>query len=213
MSIRPSGATILVLAPHTDDGELGAGGSIARWADEGNDVHYVAFSACETVQPATRPSDTLRHECAKATSILGVPTDNLIILDFEVRQFTRDRQEILDAMTRLNTSLTPDLVLVPSLDDTHQDHHVVAQEACRAFKRTRMLGYEAPWNNFTFDVTAFVTLEGAHIQRKWEALRAFESQAERAYMSRAYVEAQTVFRGVQAGVAYAEAYQMLRWYI
>ena len=40
--------TILVLAPHTDDGELGAGGSIARWADEGHDIHYVAFSACQT---------------------------------------------------------------------------------------------------------------------------------------------------------------------
>ena len=38
---------ILVLAPHTDDGEFGCGGSIARFASEGNEVHYVAFSAAE----------------------------------------------------------------------------------------------------------------------------------------------------------------------
>ena len=37
--------TYLILAPHTDDGEFWAGGSIARWIEEGNNVYYVAFCA------------------------------------------------------------------------------------------------------------------------------------------------------------------------
>ena len=42
---------VLVLSPHTDDGELGAGGTIARFLDEGKDVYYIAFSGCETSVP------------------------------------------------------------------------------------------------------------------------------------------------------------------
>ena len=36
---------VLVLAPHTDDGELGAGATIAKLIEHGADVRYVAFSA------------------------------------------------------------------------------------------------------------------------------------------------------------------------
>lgn len=212
MTLRLSGAVVLVLAPHTDDGELGAGGSIARWQEEGNQVHYLAFSACETIQPEDGRG-ALRGECAAATAVLGVPPANLTILDFEVRHFARDRQAVLDRMIQKNASINPDIVLVPSLEDTHQDHAVVAQEAQRAFKRTRLLGYEAPWNNFRFDVTAFTRLEEHHVARKWEALRCFRSQAGRSYMSEEYVRSQTRFRGVQAGMDYAEAFQVLRWFL
>lgn len=213
MTIGLTGATILVLAPHTDDGELGAGGSIARWTREGNYVHYVAFSACETIQPPDRDPTILRTECAAATATLGVPRENLSILDFEVRDFARDRRAILDEMVRLNTVLKPDLVLVPSLDDTHQDHWVVADEARRAFKKTRLLGYEIPWNNFRFDATAFVLLGEEHCERKWAALQNFASQRERSYMTWDYVQAQMRFRGVQAGAELAEAFQVFRWYL
>ncbi len=96
MTAALTGATILVLAPHTDDGELGAGGSMAPWAAEGNDVRYVAFSACETIQPPDRDPQILRTECAAATATLGIPRENLSILDFEVRHFARDRQAVLD---------------------------------------------------------------------------------------------------------------------
>ena len=78
MTLDFTGATVLVLAPHTDDGELGAGATIAKLAQQGNDVHYVAFSACETVQPDGVPADRLRHECAGATSTLGIPAANLL---------------------------------------------------------------------------------------------------------------------------------------
>src|SRR5690606_1276429 len=97
--------TILVLAPHTDDGELGAGGSIARWAAEGRDIHYVAFSACQSAVPDGWPEDVLRREVAAATQVLGIEPDRLRVLDFDVRLFARDRQEILQAMVDLNAEL------------------------------------------------------------------------------------------------------------
>lgn len=40
-----------VLAPHTDDGELGCGTSIARFVEEGADVFYAAFSTADQSLP------------------------------------------------------------------------------------------------------------------------------------------------------------------
>lgn len=206
------GSAVLVLAPHTDDGELGAGASIAKWCRQGMDVHYVAFSACESIQ-TQEPFDILRDECQRATTLLGVMPGRTRILDFEVRHFARDRQQILDAMVALNQEIEPDLVLVPSSDDTHQDHFVVSDEARRAFKRTSILGYEAPWNNFRFETTAFVAVRDTDVEAKVAALAQFKSQIDRNYMRRDHTLAQLMFRGVQAGVPWAEAFQVLRWYL
>jgi LmbE family N-acetylglucosaminyl deacetylase len=116
-------------------------------------------------------------------------------------------------MVELNRRLRPDLVLLPSSDDTHQDHFVVSDEARRAFKRTSMLGYEAPWNNFRFETSAFVTVERQDVENKVAALAQFRSQVDRPYMHEDYTVSQVRFRGVQAGTEWAEAFQVLRWYV
>ena len=49
----------LVLAPHTDDGEFGCGGTMARLVEEGTDVRYVAFSIATRSLPEGFAPDTL----------------------------------------------------------------------------------------------------------------------------------------------------------
>ena len=73
-------------------------------------------------------------------------------------------------MVSLSNELQPELVLVPLSGDTHQDHSVVFDESRRAFKRTRMLGYEVPWNNFRFETTAFVPVDRPDMEAKIAAL-------------------------------------------
>lgn len=207
----PEHLTILVLAPHTDDGELGAGGSIARWVDEGHDLHYVAFSSCQSSVPTGWPADVLLGEVAEATKQLGIRSDNVRVLDFEVRRFGDARQEILQTMVDLQRELTPGLVLMPSLDDLHQDHHVVAQEGLRAFKRTSVLAYEVAWNTLSFRTTSFVELQERHVQAKIDALQCYRSQAGRSYTDPDFLRSQLRFHGVQAGFTHAETFDVLRW--
>ena len=58
----------LVLAPHTDDGEFGCGGTMARLVEGGCEVRYVAFSIATRSLPEGFPPDTLAREMREATS-------------------------------------------------------------------------------------------------------------------------------------------------
>src|SRR2546426_6717322 len=87
---------VLVLAPHTDDGEFGAGGTMARLVEAGAEVRYVAFSIATKSLPDGYPPDTLGHEVRDATAVLGIPPDGLVVHDFEVRTFPERRQDILE---------------------------------------------------------------------------------------------------------------------
>ena len=204
---------VLVLAPHTDDGELGCGGTIAKLLERGDEVFYVAFSAAEKSVPAGMPQDILRHEVRQATQTLGIPRDNLIVFNYEVREFPENRQAILEDMVRLQRELQPKLVLLPALHDIHQDHMVVAAEGLRAFKTTTILGYELPWNNMTFHTTAFVFLEERHIQSKIQAMGCYASQKGRRYANEDFIRSLARARGISIGAAYAEAFEVVRWVI
>lgn len=204
---------ILVLAPHTDDGELGCGGTISRFLERGCTVTYVAFSTAEQSLDPCMPSGTLKEEVREATGNLGISAENLIVFDYEVRKLNYVRQEILEELVRIKRERPVDLVLMPSLHDIHQDHTTVAKEGLRAFKNTAILGYELIWNNLTFDTTCFVRLEQRHIQAKVRALAAYKSQRGRPYMSLDFISALARVRGVQIGAEFAECFETVRWVV
>lgn len=205
--------TILVLAPHTDDGELGCGGSIAKFASEGREIYYAAFCLCSSSLPPGKAQDTLELECKKATSILGIPESNLILFDYEVRELTHSRQKILEEMVMMNRNLKPDMVFIPASTDIHQDHQVIQQEALRAFKHITVAGYELPWNNSSFNSSMFIRLSEDELNKKVEALHAYESQSHRVYMQEDFTRSLAKVRGVQANVRYAEAFELNKWMV
>lgn len=202
--------TVYILAPHTDDGELGAGGTISKLIEIGADVYYFAFSTAETSVPEGFPKDILKTEVINATTKLGIKKDNVIIYNYEVRKLNYARQEILEDLIKHRNQLRPDLVLMPSLNDIHQDHSTIAQEGLRAFKNTTILGYELIWNNLHFDTTSFVKLDKKHIQSKSDALKEYKSQGIRDYMSEEFIFSLAKTRGVQIGTQYAESFEVIR---
>jgi LmbE family N-acetylglucosaminyl deacetylase len=200
----------LVLAPHTDDGEFGCGGTMARLVEQGVDVRYVAFSIATKSLPEGFAPDTLAREVREATAELGIPEANLDVHDFEVRTFPVHRQDILELLIALWEEWQPDLVFQPSLHDVHQDHQVIAAEGLRAFKRTTILGYEVPWNNYDFTYQAYVTLEEAHIERKIAALAKYASQQHRRYADSDYIRNLARMHGVNVNRDFAECFQVYR---
>ncbi len=208
MKIAPK--RILILAPHTDDGEFGCGGTIHKLISEGNEVYYAAFSACQQSVLPQFPSDILITEVKSATQKLGIQPANLILYDFEVRTFNFRRQEILDKLIKLRTEIKPELIFLPSLSDLHQDHRTIADEGLRAFKFSSIMAYEMPWNNITFTTSSFVILNEKNVTAKVDALNEYKSQAHRPYASEKFVRSLATTRGVQIGEEYAETFDILR---
>ena len=201
---------VLVLAPHTDDGEFGCGGTMARLVDAGAEVRYVAFSIATKSLPAGFPPDTLAREVREATTELGIAAEHLTVHDFEVRTFPERRQDILELLIALWEEWQPDAVFQPSLHDVHQDHQVIAAEGLRAFKRTTVLGYEIPWNNFGFAYQWYSALEERHVEKKIAALGKYASQQHRRYADSDYIRNLARMHGTNVNRAFAEVFQVYR---
>ena len=204
---------IMILAPHTDDGELGCGATIAKCAGEGKEIFYVAFCLCSKALPENLASNTLELECQKATSILGISSSRLILFNYEVRELPQFRQQILEELLKLDKDIHPDMVLLPAASDIHQDHQVVHQEGMRAFKNTTFAGYELPWNNYSIRTNFFVRVSEGDLTKKITSLTAYESQSGKSYMNADFIRSLAKVRGVQANSPYAEAFEIYRWMI
>jgi N-acetylglucosamine malate deacetylase 1 len=204
---------VLVLSPHTDDAELGAGGFINRLIKSGANVVYAAFSTAAESLPEGLPKGTLVTEVKAATDRLGIKKENLIIYNYQVRQLNYHRQEILEDLIQLRNRWDFDLVLMPSLNDIHQDHETIASEGLRAFKKTTLLGYELVWNNLSFNTTSFVVLSEQDVEKKVEALSCYKSQGHRDYMSKDFIFSLARTRGTQIGSQFAEAFEVVRFVI
>ena len=202
---------VLVLAPHTDDGEFGCGGTMARMIESAVAVTYAAFSTAAKSVPEGFPKDVLKHEVRAATSVLGIDESHLQVYDFEVRTFPTARQEILEEMIVLQQDLKPDCVMMPALVDLHQDHKTIAEEGLRAFKQTTVLAYEIPWNNLNFSHQAYVRLEKRHVDKKVRALACYESQGHRNYTNEDYIRNVALTRGIDVGRDFAEVFEVYRW--
>jgi len=205
---------ILILSPHTDDAELGCGGTIVKLLEAGNNILWVAFSTAEESLPPGFPKDTLVKEFRNVTESLGLGNDHVIIHDFKVRKLSERRQDVLEELIKIRKEFHPDIVVGPSLKDHHQDHHVVANEMIRAFKSSSsIICYELPWNHIEFNTQMFVKLNEEQIRRKIEILNFYKSQfyVQRAYLTEDFIRGLAFTRGAQVGHQFAEAFEVIRW--
>jgi len=206
---------VLALAPHTDDVELGCGGTIARLLQNGAEVFVASFSTAEESLPTGAPPTMLRDEFLCAMGSLGIPDACLTVYRYPVRRFSCHRQEILEDLVKLRRRIAPDVVFLPSATDLHQDHQILYAEGVRTFKDLTVWGYELPWNNINFPAQAFVSLDPCHLEAKWKALESYNSQIQlaRPYFCRNFIEGLARVRGAQVKVEFAEAFEVerIRW--
>jgi len=204
------GKKILLLAPHPDDPEFACGGSIAQWSQD-NEIYYVAFSPCMVSLPEGFPENALFQELQASCAILGIPDSNVFTYNFPVRRFPEHRQEILEELVKIRSSVKPDIVVMPNSNDIHQDHKVIYEEGLRAFKHCSLLGYELPWNNLTYTSNIHVVLSERDLDTKGKAITCYKSQENRVYMSQSFFEGLARVRGTQVGTTYAESFEAIRW--
>jgi LmbE family N-acetylglucosaminyl deacetylase len=199
------GKTILAIAPHIDDVELGAGATIYNLGKH-NNVFYVGLS-----MPPLVDTKSFMEEFKDSAKCLGLKPENIILRNYDPRNLFDSRSEILQLLFDLNKKYKPDLVFIPNSYDMHQSHEVVHAEGRRAFKHTTMLGYELPWNYTEFSMDVFITLDKEALQAKVDAVNAFRTQKSRTFFSNNIVEDLARVRGKQIEKEYAECFELIRW--
>jgi len=191
--------TVFVLTPHPDDLEFGCGGTVARLIENGSRVVPIVFTR----------THTLDWEMGQSfIKVFGM--DEYISMNLPLRDLPSHRQTILEELIRLKNKHNPDLVLQPTLLDMHQDHHTVAMEGLRAFKKTNLFGYENPWNHTKRNVQLYVSLEPRHLDKKIKAIACYKSQTHRPYADEEYTRGLAKVCGVQVDIPYAEAFTVIR---
>jgi len=204
--------TVIVLSPHTDDWELAAGATIARLTTMGNNIFFFTFSPCIESLPQGTPPEATTLEAASVLDYYEIdPSTHLKMFNYPVHNFPAHRQAILDFLVKINRALCPGLVIMPSPHDCHQDHQTIANEGWRAYKNTRVLCYEMPWNDRVGNPDFFVPVWDVWMDMKLEALALYKSQKHRPYMDPDFIRGWAHMRGIQINAKYAEAFYCLRW--
>ena len=198
----------LFLSAHPDDTEFGAGGLIQILIEKGIDVHLAVLSNPVEALPVGSDKMRLINEQSASTEIIGLK-NRVTFFDFPVRRFVTYRQEILEELIKLRSQIEPDLIITSSENDFHQDHNVLAAEAVRAFKQATLLGYTHPWNTRKVVGNVFFEISETQLNKKIEAISAFESQSQRSYSQPRVIESLAIEAGIASGFRYAERFELV----
>jgi len=193
--------TILALGAHPDDLELGCGATLAKLCADGAQIRAVIF----TDGSKGAPSGWDRaQETRSALGRLGV--DDVHFHAFEDTRLHEQLNELIAAVERHVTELSPDRVYTMFDGDRHQDHRAVYQASAVACRRvSQILGYETPSSYPNFVPTVFEPVDD-FIERKVEALREHRSQGDRLYMHEEKIRSAAHFRGVQVDLGQTEGF-------
>ena len=216
--------TTLVIAPHADDEVLGAGGTIARLADSGQDVFVAVVTKGMPPACDAELAKQIKVEAKRAHGILGVR--ETFWLDQPAAQLSETPHASLNAaIGGVLRKVAPKTLLVPFLGDVHADHQLtfasslVAARPNRAAYPNLILAYEtlsetnwnAPYLTPNFTPNVFIEIED-WLPRKLEALKAYTSQLYESPHERSLdaVRALAVLRGATIHRPAAEAFVLVR---
>lgn len=194
---------VLCLGAHSDDIEIGCGGTILKLTEENPslEVMWVVFSA-----------EDARHAEAKASArafLKKAGKAQVVVKDFRGSFFPFQGEQIKSFFETMKP-FQPDVVFTHYRDDRHQDHRVLSDLAWNTFRSHVILEYEIPKYDGDYgSPNFFVPVSKAHLARKSKLLLThFKSQANKHWFTDELFMATPRIRGMECNspTRYAEAF-------
>jgi LmbE family N-acetylglucosaminyl deacetylase len=197
---------VLAIGAHPDDVEYGCGGTLALYAQRGHDVFL--FVASDGARGGA--GDVRRREQQEAALVLGAR--EIFWGGYPDTEVPLSRDLIIGVETVMQR-VGPTMIFVNFPDDTHQDHRNLAQATISATRYIpNFLFYEVPTTQ-NFAPNCYTNVDKI-LDRKLAALEAHRSQVTKTNIEDLTILELAVscanFRGIQARVKYAEAFQSVR---
>lgn len=199
------GKRVLFLGAHPDDIELGCGALLHHIVKQ-TDVMCVTLSDNQQ-NPDLK---NVKDEHYASMAVLGVPKDKIIFGQFTTRVFPDSRQEILEYFIKLRKEFKPDLIFTHSMQDVHQDHNTMTDEALRAFRGITVLGFDVVRSSHGFFPHFLAEVTEADVNKKIEALSKYETYRDRYYFNSELTRSIMVRHGALAECPFAEGFDILR---
>lgn len=191
---------ILALGAHPDDIEIGCGGTLLTLAErQGLTATALLMTASSSrLEEARRAFPSFLPDVDATLTSLGLPDGRL----------PAHWGEVKDGLEQLARTTTPDVILAPRLDDSHQDHRLVARLVTTVWRDTLVLRYEIPkWDGDLHPVTHFVPLSETVARRKIALLHAaYPSQVGRDWWDDITFLGLMRLRGVECRSLFAEGF-------
>ena len=194
---------ILCLGAHSDDIEIGCGGSILQLCGRhaGTEVRWVVLSA-----QGPRVDEA---EAGAASFLEGAGSSEVLVQDFRDGFFPQQTGEIKSFLESLASGPSPDLIFTHCRHDRHQDHKLISDLTWNTWRDHLVLEYEVPKYDGDFGIpNCFVPLSRAEALDKVARLGVFQSQTEKTWFRDEVFVGLMALRGVEcrAPEGYAEAF-------
>jgi LmbE family N-acetylglucosaminyl deacetylase len=195
---------VLCLGCHSDDIEIGCGGTILRLAEQYPDslFHWVVFSAIG-----------VRETEAKQAAQLFVPPSQLrgpVLKAFDDGFMPFAGAEVKAIFEELKQAVSPDLIFTHNRKDAHQDHRLIAELTWNTFRDHMILEYEIPkYDGDLGQPSVFVPLTTQLCEKKVHyVLNTFQSQQHKRWFREETFFSLMRLRGMEcnASSGYAEAF-------
>jgi LmbE family N-acetylglucosaminyl deacetylase len=209
MKLQLSGANdralkVLCLGSHSDDIEIGCGGTILRLLNEypGCMFYWVVFSAI-----GVRKDEA---QCAAESFVGSKRLERIVLKEFRDGFMPFAGSEVKDVFEDLKRSVAPDLIFTHRRNDAHQDHRLISELTWNTFRDHFILEYEVPkYDGDLGQPTVFVPLEADIYQKKVRnVMDAFQSQRSKRWFEESTFLSLMRLRGMEcnAPTGYAEAF-------
>lgn len=195
---------VLLLGAHSDDIEIGVGGTLLGWIEKGVklDAHWVVLSGSSVRAEEARGS--------AAEFLAGAYRSTVEIADFRDSFFPYQGAEIKDWLNHLRKRVEPDIIFTHNCDDKHQDHCTLANLTTKAFRDHLTLEYEIPkWDGDLGRPNTYIPMTAAMMEKKLTLLdKHFASQRSKDWFDRDTFQGLARLRGMEcrAPERFAEAF-------
>jgi len=211
--------TVIVFAPHPDDEVLGVGGTLARYAENGERTVVVIFSTGRASHPLHKERiivQTRKDETLAAHKELGVSETIFLDLDEVTLQEDIIEKEIILKLHDLIKRERPRQLFTPAIDDLHPDHRTVTRAILQLhsqYSLTCPLYSYIVWNPLPLlkrgEPRLVVDISGTN-RRKLAAIRSYKSQWLSMYQLVPVVLFKTFIAGLRYGHRWAEVFSQIR---
>lgn len=213
---------VLAVGAHPDDVELGAGATLAKHAQAGDEVAILVLGTGITSRLGSHKAEmeALHVQAELAARALGA---SVTVLDFPDQRF--DEVAMLDLVRSVEQAMAmfvPDTIYTHARGDRNLDHqltHSAVLTACRPLPGGTVRSIYAfevasstEWGDWAFSPARFVDVTGAPLQAKLAALEHYASEMREAPHPRSIHGIKTLadWRGLTVGIEAAEAFEVLR---